>query len=296
MRQLNSSPQRASIRCGLVGHGIGASLTPAMHIQEGKAQQLNYDYELFDLLHTTASLADVMAQAEAEGFTGLNITHPFKKTVVPLLNELDVTAHETGAVNTVVFRAGKKIGANTDYSGFKKALAHSLSDARFDEVLLLGAGGAGAAVALALVDHGASQVKIYDQKHDAAQRLCWHLSAQRPAVSIIPIAEILPADLKSLCGLVNATPVGMVNYPGQAFDATRLKPSVWVADIVYLPLETQLTAAARAHGCQVMPGSMLAIYQAIDSFSYFTGTSANASRVFATFHDLLAAQKETVNL
>ena len=129
---------------GLIGAGIQASRTPPMHEREGAAQGLRYLYRLIDLeaLNLGAeALPDLLLAAERTGFAGLNITHPFKQSVLPLLTSCPRTPQALGAVNTVVLRDGRRIGHNTDWWGFAESFRRSLADVRCERVVQLGAGG-----------------------------------------------------------------------------------------------------------------------------------------------------------
>ncbi|HEY5852983.1 MAG TPA: shikimate dehydrogenase, partial [Aldersonia sp.] len=154
-----------SIVCGLIGTGIGASLTPPMHEAEGAQQSLTYAYRTIDLDVlglTVADLPRLVRTAADLGFRGLNITHPCKQAVIEHLDDLSPHAARLGAVNTVLFDGGRTIGHNTDWSGFGRNFDTGLGDAVRDHVVQLGAGGAGAAVAYAVLDRGARAFTLVD--------------------------------------------------------------------------------------------------------------------------------------
>ena len=142
---------------GLIGAGIQASRSPALHEAEGAAQGVRYLYKLIDLevLGLGAeALPELLTAAERMGFAGLNITHPCKQAVLPLLHELSPDARALGAVNTVVLRDGRRIGHNTDWFGFAESFRRGLPDVARDRVVQIGAGGAGSAVAHAALTVG----------------------------------------------------------------------------------------------------------------------------------------------
>src|SRR4051794_19551531 len=133
---------------GLVGTGIGPSLTPALHEREADELGIRYLYRRLDLEELRlppGSIGHIVAAARMTGYDGLNVTHPCKQLVLPHLDELTADAEALGAVNTVVLRGGRAVGHNTDWSGFARAFDRGLHDADLDRVVLLGAGGAGAA-------------------------------------------------------------------------------------------------------------------------------------------------------
>jgi shikimate dehydrogenase len=272
------------VRAGLIGKGIQLSRTPRMHINEGIRQGLSYSYELLDIEHTSpeTNLADMLDQCEAKGFSGLNITYPFKQKVIHHIDILSDAAKAVNAVNTIVFRQGKRFGHNTDYWGFSEAFRISLFDVRLDHVLLLGAGGAGGALANALIDLGVKKLTIFDKDRDAASFLANSMNT-RISKRTVFTASTLDEDILNVDGIVNATPVGMASMPGSAVPLAFLDARHWVADIIYFPLETELLAAARAKGCQTMDGSGMAVFQAVRAFELFSGVKPDPKKMRATF-------------
>jgi shikimate dehydrogenase len=279
---------RPSVLVGLVGAGIGASRTPSLHEREGAEQGLRYVYKLIDLevLGIDASaLPDILTAAQRFGFAGLNITHPCKQAVIPLLDELSPDAAALGAVNTVVLKDGRRIGHNTDWWGFAESFRRDLSDVRRDRVVQFGAGGAGAAVAHALLTVGAGHLTIIDTDEHRAQGLAAALRerfGESRASASAPFADAMAlAD-----GAVNTTPLGMAKYPGMAVPAKLLRPDLWVADIVYFPLETELLREARNRGCRTMSGGGMAVFQAVGAFRLFTGREPDPSRMLRHFSEM----------
>ncbi|PRY48465.1 shikimate dehydrogenase [Geodermatophilus tzadiensis] len=281
-----------SFLVGLVGSGIGPSLTPPMHEREADELGLRYLYRRLDLdvLHRPATaVGEVLAAARLTGFDGLNVTHPCKQLVIPHLDELSPDAEALGAVNTVVLRDGRAVGHNTDWSGFARAFDRGLPEAGLDEVVLLGAGGAGAAVAHALLTLGTRRLTVLDVDAARADRLAGELCERfGPARATGRDAGSVAAALAGADGLVHATPTGMAAHPGLPLDAGLLRPGLWVADIVYRPLETELVRTARARGCRVLDGGGMAVFQAVDAFRLFTGVEPDAGRVLAHFAELVA--------
>lgn len=278
----------ASYLIGLVGTGIQASLTPAMHMREAEAQGFHHVYRLIDLTELRLgleALPDLLTAAERMGFNGLNITHPCKQLVIPLLHELSDDSRAIGAVNTVVLKDGKRIGHNTDASGFAAAFRRGLPDVPLNRVVQFGAGGAGCAVANAALGLGVEQLSIVDTDAALAAALAKALCARfgdgrAKACDDVPIA-VAAAD-----GLINATPLGMAKYPGQAVPESLLRPEHFVSDIVYFPLETDLLASARERGCRVLSGGGMAVFQAVDAFRLFTGVTPDPERMMAHFQQM----------
>ncbi|MCB1496343.1 MAG: shikimate dehydrogenase [Bauldia sp.] len=273
------------IRVGLVGRGIQKSRTPAMHEAEGRRLGLNYEYRLLDadrMGSPAPSLGDILDKAERDGFAGLNVTHPFKQEVLGLLDRVSDSARAVGAANTVVFEAGERVGHNTDYWGFREAFRGELGDAPRDTVVLLGAGGGGAAVSHALLDLGVGRLLVADPEPDRAGTLTARLGAQfgdgRAATADDPATALAAAD-----GVVNATPVGMEGHAGSPVPEDLLRRAMWVVDIIYFPIETALLRAARDRGCRTMGGERMAILQAVRAFEHFTGIAADVGTMRAAF-------------
>lgn len=283
----------SSYALGLVGAGIARSLTPAMQEREGRAQGLAVTYRLVDAEQPGGrgfgpdDLAEVLVWAERLGYDGLNVTHPFKQAVVPLLDELSDAAADLGAVNTVVLRDGRRVGHNTDTTGYAAALAAGLPDVARDRVVLVGAGGAGVAVGYGLLAEGVDRLGVHDVDPDRAHACAVRL-AKRWGDDAVEVVTDLAAAVADADGLVNATPVGMHGHPGLPVPTELVREGLWVSDVVYFPLETELVALARSRGCRVLPGGAMAVQQAVGAFGLFTGREADADRMHAHFRELTA--------
>ena len=275
---------------GLIGQGIAASLTPAMQMAEGEAQGLRLLYQRIDLAALglgPEALPELLLAAERMGFAGLNITFPCKQAVLPLLHELSAEAQALGAVNTVVLKDGRRIGHNTDCSGYAEAFRRRLGDAPRARVVQLGAGGAGAAVAHALLAEGVGELALTDVEPEKAQAVADGLNARFGAGRARVVAD-LAADVAAADGLVNCTPIGMAKLPGTPLDVALLHPRLWVSEVIYFPLETALLKAARALGCRTSDGGGMAVFQAVGAFRHFTGLEPDAARMEAHFARLTA--------
>jgi shikimate dehydrogenase len=276
---------RASVLVGLVGAGIQASRAPALHEREGAEQGLAYVYKLIDLdvLNLTPdALPDLVTAARRFGFAGLNVTHPCKQVIIPLLDDLASDARALGAVNTVIFDGGRAVGHNTDWWGFAEAFKRELSDVPRARVVQFGAGGAGAAVAHALLTLGVGALALVDTDMSRAEQLaadlCGRFGEGRAVAAGDAAAAVNAAD-----GIVNTTPVGMEKYPGLPLDAGLLRRDHWVSDIIYFPLETALLRHARTLGSRIMGGGGMAVFQAVGAFHLFTGIEPDAERMARHF-------------
>jgi shikimate dehydrogenase len=288
MSELRAPPPRALV--GLIGSGIQRSLTPAMHEEEARHHGLRLHYQLIDL-DTTRSTVDALPgliqAARTMGFAGLNITYPCKQAVIPLLDGLSAEARAMGAVNTVVNEDGRLVGHNTDGAGWLWGFQKTLPQADVGHVVLLGAGGAGCAIAHAAQRLGVRRLTIVDSDLPRAQALCDSLTQLYAGTRMDAAAD--PGEaMASATGLIHATPTGMDKLPGLPLAQALLHPGLWVSEVVYFPLETALLKAARARGCATVDGGTMAAGQAIGAFSLFTGLAPDAARMEAHLRGLLA--------
>lgn len=282
----------------LIGAGVGPSFTPHLHEREGDRHGLRYLYRTVDL--TALGIAphlvgDIVGSARVLGFDGLNITHPCKQLVISHLDALSAEAECLGAVNTVVFDGAKAVGHNTDITGFKRSFDRGLPGVPMGTVVQMGAGGAGTAVAHALLQLGVARLFITDLNRERAATLAAALQA-RDIGAVIEDVDLSQATefVAAADGLVNATPVGMADHPGSPVPDDLLRPDLWVADIVYRPLRTEVVRAAENAGCRVLTGAGMAVFQAVEAFALITGREPHPGAMFADF-EALAAEEEEVH-
>lgn len=276
------------IRTGLIGCSIQASGSPAMHMTEAARLGLDLRYDLFDLdqLGGTSAFATVLADAQRLGYAGVNVTFPCKQLALGHVDIVSRDAQALGAINTITFQGGKRHGHNTDWYGFANSFSRGLPAAPTNRILQLGAGGAGSAVAYALLSLGAKQLLIHDVRPEQARNLCSQL-APLFGPERIAVASSVEEAMSHCDGLVNTTPVGMAKFPGTPLPLRLLRPQLWVAEIVYFPLETELLRGARALGCHVVDGGGMAVFQAAEAFRLFTGHQPDIERMLHDFRDRL---------
>lgn len=282
----------APLVIGLIGSGIGASLSPTIQMTEADAQGLRLVYRLLDLDNGGRSQAGLARLVEAlclAGYDGFNVTFPVKQSIIPLLDAVDASAEVIGAVNTVKIADGRLTGYNTDATGFAAGLATTIPSLAGQHVLLLGAGGAGSAAASVLLGEGVARLSLFDVDRARAtalkDQLARHHGADRVVIVDDPDAAAADAD-----GLINATPTGMAKFPGMPLAAASLRPDLWVAEIVYFPLETELLRTARQVGCRTVHGGYMVVHQAARAFEIFTGCKADAGRMLRHFTGLVGGQ------
>lgn len=277
------------VRVGLLGHGIGPSLTPAMHESEGARLGLDYHYETVDLLdRPDADLGTELDRVAAAGFAAVNVTHPFKRAVLAHVDDMSDAVTRIGATNLVLL-GERRIAHNTDYSGFRSGLETFLAGDRRGPVLQVGAGGAGLATVCALLDLGFDDVVVHDRAEAAAGDLVARFAAGAPGLRTS--GGDLDSALAETAGVVHVTPMGMREHPGTAFDVDRLRADAWVAEVVYRPLETELVRRARARGLATLDGGAMAVGQAVESIRLITGLEPDADRIRNHFLDLVGAAR-----
>jgi shikimate dehydrogenase len=272
---------------GLIGSGIQASRTPAMHEREGARRGFRTIYRLIDITPlglTAEALPELLTNCQRLGFNGLNITHPCKQAIIPLLDELSEDAAAIGAVNTVVFKDGLKFGHNTDWWGYTDGFRRGLPDADLDRVLQLGSGGAGAAVAYALMKLGVRSLMIFDIDRAKAQAMADDLN--RRFDGRVSAVDDAAGAAKNATGIVQCTPIGMSAHPGLPIAAEALRPGLWASEIIYFPLETEFLRTAKARGCRVVDGSGMAVGQAVRAFELFTGAAPDAEAMLRDLFDI----------
>lgn len=277
---------------GLLGSGIGGSLTPGLHEAEADRLGLAYTYRVIDLDaigQPAERSAALVRHAAAFGFDGLNVTHPSKQLVQNGLDELSPEARILGAVNTITFHEGKAVGHNTDHTGFISGFRAGLPSAATDSVVQIGAGGAGAAVAYGLLSAGTRHLVIADIEPAKAEALAARLAPHFPDSQLsVTRTDAVTGSIREADGLVNSTPIGMTGHPGVPVDPDLIHSGLWVADVIYRPLETELIKAARGKGCAVLDGGRMVVGQAAAAFELFTGISADADSMLATFRQAVS--------
>ena len=280
-----------SFLVGLIGEGVMPSLTPALHEREADHHGLRYLYRPIDLTVIDRPATEVgvlLHQACDLGYNACNVSHPCKQEVLAHLDNISAGVAAMGAVNTVLMTDGQLIGANTDVTGFATGLRTGLPEADLSFVVLLGAGGVGAAVSHALLAAGVQRLAIVDLDRSRAEDRAASLLARYPDAAVMAGSpDALVRLLPEATGLVNATFVGMHSHPGLPVRAELLRPDLWVADIVYRPLVTELVAAATALGAPVLDGGHMATGQAVDTFRLITGLEPDAVRMRAHFLELI---------
>jgi shikimate dehydrogenase len=275
---------------GLIGFPIAHSATPTTQEAAARAAGIEAHYHLIEVAGAgREDLAAMLDGIRRLGFSGINVTYPYKEAVVPLLDGLSEQAAAMGAVNTIVVDDGRLIGHNTDASGFATAYRRLGRQDGDKPVAIIGTGGVGKAIAFALAGCGVTRLRLCDVDRSRAEALAGLLGT-RASVEIAASAE---AAAEGAAGIVNGTPVGMLPDRGIPIEPSAIQASQWVADAVYHPLWTPLLKAAQKAGATVMTGRELSIHQAVDAFRLFTGLEASEAVIGAAFDSVTAAGETT---
>ena len=280
---------------GLIGSNIVGSLSPALFAEAFAAAGIDGFYHLMDAdLLPMPRLPKLLDAVIMAGFSGINVTYPFKQEIIPLLDTIDPEAREVGAVNTVVIdENGRTTGFNFDRGGWRNAFAEKFgaNGARGATVALVGAGGAGRAVSCALMDLGIAKLTIYDQDSNRVEALVAEVGAHFPTRHI-SVSKDLEQDIAAADGVVNATQTGMRGFPGNPVPPSALKASHWAADVIYTPIDTEFIKTATAKGCRTMSGDGMCVHQAVEAFRQFTGLTPDLARMHEAFAAGLIAREK----
>lgn len=282
---------------GLIGANIQKSLSPVVQEDAFAAAGIRGHYHLLDLdLLPGRKLADLIGAARNAGFAGLNITYPCKEAVLPLLDEISAEARQIGAVNTVTIDASRRtVGYNTDCIGFRRSFEETLGREAVagKTAVLVGAGGAGRAVAFALFQLGVERLLVYDTDAQRKAAVVADLISNFGAARCRAIEAVAPA-LGEAAGAVNATPLGMAGFPGIPIPVDALSARHWLADVIYTPLETALVKAARGRGARVMTGGGMQVHQAAEGFRLWTGLTPDVARMKRVFAEAVAVRDKAL--
>ena len=260
--------------CGIIGDPIEHSLSPIMH--NASFQDLKLDFVYIPFRVKQNELREAILGARSLDVHGLNVTMPHKNVVIKYLDEIDPTARSIGAVNTILNDKGRLIGYNTDGAGALKALKENTVGLDVKKLLLLGAGGAGKAIAFYAAQE-VEELKILNRTTQKAKELAEVLRKKfRKKIDGNQLStKIIKEELKDANILINATSVGMhPDVDRSLVDPSWLRPELCVMDIVYNPIETKLAKDARLTGANVVSGIEMLVYQGATSFEIWTNHQA----------------------
>jgi shikimate dehydrogenase len=267
-----AAPRDDAPRAFVIGWPIAHSRSPLIHNYWLKTLGIAGSYERVAV--APEALAEFLAAFPDRGFVGGNVTLPHKEAAFALCTQTTAGAARLEAVNTLWMEAGKLCGDNTDVAGFLSSLDEDAPDwsAHCEKAVVIGAGGAARAIVFALMTRCRPQILLANRTRERGEELIARVRSIAPdqSITLIDFAD-LPSALADADLLVNTTSLGMANQPRLAIDLARLPPHGVVADIVYVPLETELLAAARARGLKTSGGLGMLLHQAVPGFERWFG-------------------------
>jgi len=272
------------IQLGLLGNGLGRSRAKNLHEMLGGIFGIEVSYRVMDLGGQPApvSIAKELERCRVEGFRGVNVTHPYKCDAFACVTPMAHFPQGLNSVNTVIFGGSGMEADNTDFSGFFHAFRSRFGEGDVvGRVLMLGAGGVGVAIAFALHHLGMKELIIYDTKVETAADLVRLLVTN--GVTARLAGHDLAEEMRQADGLINATPIGMFQYPGNPFPGEGYGRQPWAFDAVYTPVDTEFLQRCRKENIDILSGFQLFLYQGLHAFERFTGIKADAAEVETAF-------------
>jgi len=240
----------------VIGNPIDHSLSPKLHNYWIKEKNIDaiYDKKKLDEI----DLKNIISEVREQKISGINVTVPFKKSVIPFLDELSPEANKTQSVNTIHLNNNKIIGHNTDIAGFELALKYSKYDVSNKEILILGAGGVVPSIIYAVKKMKASKITISNRTKEKAE----NLKNLFKDLNIVEWGEIPNFDM-----IINATSIGLKNEDEIKLDYSKLESNKFYYDVIYNPRETIFLKRAKLFGNRTENGKMMFIYQAHQAFT-----------------------------
>lgn len=261
--------------CGIIGYPVGHSASPKMHAAAYRELGLNWVYVPFPV--APHQLDSALKGLIALGVQGVNVTIPYKESVIPYLHELSADAKRMGSVNTIVNKNGRLVGHSTDGQGFILSLQREANiTARGETVFLIGAGGAARSIAFALADAGAKHIWISNRTRFRADALKHDLEAEYRRLKVNAVDDRSIQMQQALAAsriVINTSPLGMPpNEDARPTDILDwVTPDHWVFDIIYKPFPTRWLADVRKRGANILGGAGMLAGQGILAFNLFTG-------------------------
>ena len=240
----------------VIGNPIQHSLSPKLHNFWFEKNKINAVYNKKEI--EEKDIKSIISEIKKEKINGINVTVPFKKKVIPFLDELSPEAKESQSVNTVHYQGGKLIGHNTDISGFELGIKYSKYDVKDKTVFILGAGGVVTSIIIALKRMGAAKLIISNRTNSKAKDLKNIFNE----LEVIEWGETPNFDM-----IINATSIGLKNEDGIKLDYSKIEPNKFFYDVIYNPKETIFLKRAKLFGNKSENGKMMFIYQAHQSFT-----------------------------
>ena len=240
----------------VIGNPIEHSLSPKLHNYWLKENNIDAIYDKKKLDEN--ELKNIISEVKEEKINGINVTVPFKKTVIPFLDELSPEAKDTQSVNTIYLQNGITIGHNTDIAGFELAIKYAKYDISNKKIFILGAGGVAPSIIYSLKKMKASKITLSNRTKEKAE----NLKKLFEDLEIVDWGETIDFDM-----IINATSIGLNNEDEIKIDFSSIDPSKFFYDVIYSPRETIFLKKAKLFGNKAENGKMMFIYQAHQSFT-----------------------------
>jgi len=240
----------------VIGNPIEHSFSPKLHNYWLKENNINATYDKKKLDEN--DLKNIISEIKEEKVNGINVTVPYKKAVIPFLDELSPEAKDTQSVNTIYLQNGITIGHNTDIAGFELAIKHAKYDISGKKIFILGAGGVAPSIIYSLKKMKALNITLSNRTKEKAE----NLKKLFEDIEIVNWGEIIDFDM-----IINATSIGLKNEDGLNFDYSSNGPNKFFYDVIYNPRETIFLKRAKLFGNRAENGKMMFIYQAHQAFT-----------------------------
>lgn len=272
---------KKKLKLGLLGNGISKTQSKKLHELIGDLYDLDATYHLLDLSSKqNVKIEDELKKCEEENFDGVNVTHPYKIEAFKSVEVMENFPKGLTSINTVVFK-DKIIADNTDYLGFIEAYNKQFPTSKPGKVLMLGAGGVGLAIAFGLYKLEAEEIIIHDMNENLKSSLLNTLISI--GVNARALKDDLVTEMKNADGLINATPLGMFQYPGCAFPNEGFGGQKWSFDAVYTPVNTEFLQKCKDNKITTISGFKLFLYQGIEAFKRFSGLDVDGEKIEKAF-------------
>lgn len=271
-----------NLKLGLIGNAIAKSRAPSLHLFLGNLHGFKLTYDLFDpISNQNDRFIAQLKELQDQGYSGCNITYPFKQMAIESVQNCEASAQLVGATNTIKFST-ETHAINTDYSGFVRAITSKLDKYEIGSTLILGAGGVGRAVAFGLASFPAGVCRIFDPSADKALELVDALRKHGFDAEIVWPSELEKVS-QTVEGILNCSTVGHYQSPGKPINPEYIGHQKWAFDAVYTPLDTEFLKTCRQANLRIVSGFELFFYQGLDSFEFWTEQKADEKDVREAF-------------
>ncbi len=273
------------MKLGLIGHNIGASQAPDIHKRLGELFKISISYDLFDLQFKEESyFFDLLEELHINGFTGVNITFPFKEKVIKYSDKINKSSSRVSSANTLIFKKNI-IAHNTDYSGFIRTYDFHFKKTKPGKILVIGGGGVGRAIIFALCSLGVEDLYLLETEILRGENLIKELEFLDINCTLLKYAQ-LENMISNFNGIINCTPVGHYDFPGCPLGNLLPRNYQWLFDAVYTPAKTIFIKKGEKVGATIISGIDLFIFQALDAFLLFSNNSINEQDILKHTHHL----------